>query len=211
MSSENKSRITPTPDGPYMVEALKNFANQKGPIETSEKMALCRCGGSANKPFCDGTHAKIGFSSAKLEGRIENKRDNYQGKKIAIHDNRGICAHAGRCTDGLASVFHLNEEPWIHPDNATAEEIINTIQKCPSGALSYTVDGVEHRNRDGEPTIFVAPNGPYVVSGCPDLIGTDRGEGASDEHFTMCRCGGSKNKPFCDGSHWYNNFTDDKN
>ncbi len=211
MSSEKKTTITPTPDGPYVVKDLENFANQKGPIETKEAMALCRCGGSANKPFCDGTHAKIVFSSAKLEGRVEDKRENYVGEKITIHDNRGICAHAGRCTDGLASVFRLKEEPWIHPDAASADEIIATIQKCPSGALSYSVDDVEHRDRDGEPTIFIAPNGPYVVSGGPDLVDTKHAEGTSNEHFTMCRCGGSKNKPFCDGTHWYNKFTDDKN
>ena len=211
MSSKKKPSITPTPDGPYVVKDLKNFANQKGAIENRETMALCRCGGSGNKPFCDGTHNKIGFSSAKLEGRVEDKRENYKGKKITIHDNRGICAHAGRCTDGLTSVFRLKEEPWIHPDAANVEEIIVTIQKCPSGALSYSIDDVEHRDRDVEPTIFVAPNGPYVVSGGPDLVDTRRAEGASKEHFTMCRCGGSKNKPFCDGTHWYKEFTDDKN
>ena len=211
MSSEKKPNITPTPDGPYLVKHLKKFANQKGPIETKETMALCRCGRSANKPFCDGTHAKIGFSSAKLEGRVEDKRDNYVGVKITIHDNRGICAHAGRCTDGLASVFRLKEEPWIHPNAASRDEIIATIQKCPSGALSYSVDDLERSDGEGDPAIFVAPNGPYVVSGGPDLLDTTQGEGASKEHFTMCRCGGSKNKPFCDGTHWYNKFTDDKN
>ncbi len=91
------------------------------------------------------------------------------------------------------------------------EEIIETIQQCPSGALSYTADGVEHRNRDADPAIFVSPNGPYVVTGGPELLDTTRGEGASTEHLTLCRCGGSKNKPFCDGSHWHNNFTDEKN
>jgi CDGSH-type Zn-finger protein len=211
MSSEKKPGITPTPDGPYLVKGLKNFTNQKGSIEIKETMALCRCGGSANKPFCDGTHTKIGFSSVKLEGHVEDKRENHKGKNITIHDNRGICAHAGRCTDGLASVFRLKEEPWIIPDAASANEIIATIQKCPSGALSYSVDDVEHSDRDGEPTIFVAPNGPYLVSGGPDLVNTTRAEGASNEHFTMCRCGGSKNKPFCDGTHWYNKFIDDKN
>ena len=211
MNAKKKPSIAPKPDGPYMVINLKKFANQKGAIETKETMALCRCGGSANKPFCDGTHVKIGFSSAKLEGRAEDKRENYQGKRIAIHDNRGICAHAGRCTDGLPAVFRLQEEPWILPDAASVEEIIATIRKCPSGALSYSIDDVEHRDRDGEPAIFIAPNGPYVVSGEPDLVDTRRAEGASKEHFTMCRCGGSKNKPFCDGTHWYNKFTDDKN
>jgi len=211
MSSDKKPSIIPAQDGPYVVNGRVKFANQKGPIEAKDKMALCRCGKSADKPYCDGTHSKIGFSSAKLEGRVEDKRDNYVGKNITIHDNRGICAHAGRCTDGLAAVFHLKEEPWIHPDSASVDEIIKTIQKCPSGALSYSVDGVEHRDRPGEPSIFIAPNGPYVVTGGPELLDTVRCEGASNEHFTLCRCGGSKNKPFCDGSHWYNKFTDDKN
>ncbi len=211
MGSEKKVNITPLPNGPYLVKGLENFSNKKGAIETIETMALCRCGGSGNKPFCDGTHAKIGFSSAKLVGRTTDQRDNYVGKTITIHDNRGICAHAGYCTDGIASVFRLKTEPWIVPDAAERDEIITTINKCPSGALSYSLNDVEHRNREGAEGIFVAPNGPYVVSGAPDLLDTVRGEGASTEHFTMCRCGGSKNKPFCDGTHWYNKFTDDKN
>jgi CDGSH-type Zn-finger protein len=213
MISEKKSKpsITPTPDGPYLVNGLENVSNQKGPIETKPTMALCRCGGSGNKPFCDGTHAKIGFSSAKLGGRVENKRDDYEGEKITVHDNRGICAHSGRCTDGLPSVFRLKKEPFIDPKGATSDEIIETVLKCPSGALSYSVDGVERRDREGEPIVFVSPNGPYVISGGPDLLDTTRGDGASTEHFTLCRCGGSKNKPFCDGTHWYNEFTDDKN
>lgn len=211
MSTKKKPTIVPKTDGPYLVKNLKNLANRKGPIETKENMALCRCGASENKPYCDGTHAKNGFSSAKLDGRSEEKQDNYIGKKITIHDNRGICAHAGRCTDGLAAVFHLNEEPWIHPDSASSKEIIETIKKCPSGALSYSVDDIVYRDRDGDPSIFIAPNGPYVVSGGPELNDTDRAEGASKEHFTMCRCGGSKNKPFCDGTHWHIKFKDDKN
>jgi len=211
MNSEKKPSITPSPDGPYLVKDLKNFANQKGLIETKEMMALCRCGGSANKPYCDGTHSKIGFSSAKIAGAVEEIRENYLGKKITIHDNRGICAHAGLCTDGLASVFRLKEEPWIHPDAESVDEIIATIQKCPSGALSYSIDDIEHGDQNVEPSIFVAPNGPYVVSGEPDLVDTVQGEGASREHFTICRCGSSKNKPFCDGTHWGINFIDDKN
>jgi len=211
MSSDERPTITPTPDGPYLVKNLQRFSNRKGAIGVRSTMALCRCGGSANKPFCDGTHAKIGFSSAKLEGRVADRREDYEGEKIIIHDNRGICAHAGRCTDGHPSVFRLKQEPWIDPQGAPGDEIIETIQKCPSGALSYTVDGVEHRDREGPAAIFVSPNGPHVVTGGPQLLETPRGEGASTEHFTLCRCGGSKNKPFCDGSHWYNKFSDDKN
>ncbi len=211
MSSDERGSINPTPDGPYLVKNLQGFSNRKGSIEARATMALCRCGESANKPFCDGTHTKIGFSSAKLEGRVADKRDDYEAEKVTIHDNRGICAHAGRCTDGRPSVFRLKQEPWIDPRGAAVEEIIETVQQGPSGALSYTVDGVEHRNRDADPAIFVSPTGPYVVTGGPQLLDTAPGEGASTEHFTLCRCGGSKNKPFCDGSHWSIKFSDDKN
>ena len=213
MSSEAKTSITPMPNGPYLVKNLKDFANRNGAIGTKDTIALCRCGESANKPFCDGTHAKIGFSSARLEGRGEDRRDNYLGETITVHDNRSICSHAGLCTDGLPSVFRLQQEPWIDPDGASADEIVATVRKCPSGALSFSVGGIEHGdgNGGGEPAIFVSHNGPYVVTGGPDLLDTIRGEGASTENFTLCRCGESKNKPFCDGAHWNKKFVDDKN
>ncbi len=211
MSTNDTPTIKPAANGPYLVKNLQQFSNQKGEIEAKESMALCRCGGSASKPFCDGTHAKNGFSSAKLDGRVPDKRDDYAGKKIVIHDNRGICAHAGRCTDGLPNVFRMKQEPWIDANQASAEEIIETIKKCPSGALSYTIENVEHRDQEREPAVFVAPNGPYVVTGGPQLVDTQRAEDASTEHCTLCRCGGSKNKPFCDGTHWYIKFRDEKN
>ena len=209
--TSGKPSITPTPDGPYLVKDLASFKNRNGSVETESTMALCRCGESSNKPFCDGTHTKIGFSSAKLDGRLADRREDHAGAEITVHDNRGICAHAGRCTDGLPAVFRLKEEPFVDPSGASRDEIIATINQCPSGALSYSVDGVEHRDRDGDPGIFIAPNGPYVASGGPELMDTERGEGASTEHFTLCRCGGSMNKPFCDGAHWTRKFTDDKN
>ena len=119
-----KPVIEPTENGPYKVRGLKNFKNSRGePIETKPEMALCRCGGSAHKPFCDRTHAKIGFSSKKLADRVPDKVDNYVGKGITIHDNRGVCAHAGRCTDNLPSVWLIGQEPWINPDGAEVEKI----------------------------------------------------------------------------------------
>ncbi|RMH22953.1 MAG: hypothetical protein D6696_02155 [Acidobacteria bacterium] len=205
--------IKPLPDGPYLVKGLDHLSNRKGTIPCRDAVALCRCGGSAKKPFCDGTHARIGFSSAKLPDRVPDRRQSYAGRRITIHDNRGICAHAGHCTDGLPAVFRLRQEPWIDPDGATPEEIAATIRQCPSGALSYSIDGVERRDPEEPrpPAIFVAPNGPYAVTGGPELADCEFGDGASREHYTLCRCGGSKNKPFCDGSHWHNGFRDDDN
>jgi len=80
------------------------------------------------------------------------------------------------------------------------------VKSCPSGALSCSVDGVEHRDQDREPVIFIAPNGSYAIMGGADLKGVEWGEGASREHFDLCRCGQSKNKPFCNGAHWLHHF-----
>lgn len=166
-------------------------------------MALCRCGGSKNKPLCDGTHARNGFSSAKT-GTAPDQVDDYVGKEITIHDNRSICAHAGRCTDGLPAVWRMKQEPWIDADGASKREIIDVVRSCPSGALSYTLrePGGERAEGAGECSIFIAPGGPYAISGAAELGDQSLAAGANPEKITLCRCGGSKNKPLCDGTHW---------
>lgn len=178
------------------------------PCAAVRGVALCRCGGSKNKPFCDGTHGTIGFNDRKVAAESQNRRTNYTGKRITIHDNRGICAHAGYCTERLKSVFRMGQEPWIDPDGASAEDIIETIKSCPSGALSYSIENVEYRDQERDPMVTVTNDGPYAITGGVELIGVSLGEGASKEHYTLCRCGASKNKPFCDGSHWQVNFKD---
>jgi len=215
---QEKPKIACLSNGPYYLlndptpRVIPNIQSSTGePRSTITGVALCRCGGSNNKPFCDGTHGKIGFADAKLTDGVLNRRVSYTGKGITIHDNRGICAHAGHCTDNLASVFKLNEEPWIDPDGTSVEKVIDTIKRCPSGALSYTVNGVEHRDQDREPMVTVTKDGPYAITGGIELTTQPLGEGASTEHYTLCRCGGSKNKPFCDGTHWHIGFKDEKN
>jgi uncharacterized Fe-S cluster protein YjdI len=143
--------------------------------------------------------------------RSPDARVEYRGQRITIHDNRAVCSHAGYCTDSLASAFKSEAEPWIDPDGADVEQIIETIRKCPSGALRYSIDGVEAKDRDREPTITVSKDGPYVVVGAPELQGEEQSRPESAEHYTLCRCGGSRNKPFCDGTHWHINFRDEKN
>ena len=175
-------------------------------FESDGTVALCRCGNSKNKPFCDGTHASIGFSGDRAPDRVRDQRENYIGKAVTIHDNRGICAHAARCTSTLTTVFKYGQEPWVDPNGDTAEKIIATVNQCPSGALSYSLDGVEHRDRDREPVILIVPNGPYAIKGGAELEDVEWGTGASQEHFDICRCGHSKNKPFCSGAHWDHHF-----
>jgi CDGSH-type Zn-finger protein len=223
-----KPKIMPLPNGPYYLindmepKVVENLQNSKGQsLSAIRGVSLCRCGASNNKPFCDGTHSKIGFSSGNKtindnhDHIVKDKRKNYVGKRITIHDNRKICSHAAECVNNLSSVFKLNARPWINPDAAeTAEEIINTIRKCPSGALSYSVDGIEYRDQnERKPMITVSKGGPYLVTGGIDLIGDNSNiqwaEGSSKEHYTLCRCGASNNKPFCDGMHRMINFKDD--
>ena len=191
------------PDGPYLIKGLETLTNSKGEaLPTKDVIALCRCGHATNKPFCTGTHKEIGFDSSRLTDGSLDRRVDYAAAGVTIHDNRGICAHSGFCTDNLPAVWKLGEEPWIDAEDASPEEIVAVVRRCPSGALSYSIDGVEHRDQDRPPAIFVSKDGPYYVTGRIELLDVEWGESASREHYALCRCGLSKNKPFCDGSHW---------
>jgi CDGSH-type Zn-finger protein len=211
-----RARLVPLPDGPFMYEnglypeAGGIYDSSGREIEVGEKAALCRCGGSANKPFCDGTHEKIGFSGKRETDRGNDRRRDYVGERITIHDNRCACAHVAFCTDELPEVFRKGERPWIDPDGAEPERIIELVEKCPSGALSYTVEGVEHRDQEREPRITVLRNGPYLLVGNIEVVGEEpRAKEVSTEHCACCRCGASSNKPFCDGTHWRVGFKDE--
>ena len=206
---------TPTieckPNGPYLVKGLSDLRSSSGSsLPTQPVVALCRCGGSANKPFCDGTHQTNGFSGARLTPSSAVRTD-FRALGISIHDNRMLCAHAGRCTDGLASVFKYGSEPWIDPAGASVAAIVETIRHCPSGALSYTLDMPEPPEPLASPSVVATKNGPYAVAGGVTLVDPATGQTSPGARYTLCRCGGSKNKPFCDGSHWSNGFADQKN
>lgn len=205
----NKQEITTVKNGPLVVENLDALHESVGQdVQIGQRaVALCRCGKSKTKPYCDGTHGKIDFTDEKSVDRAARKVDDYVGKKITIHDDRGICSHAGYCTDGLSSVFRMRTEPWIDPDEDTVENIIETIKKCPSGALSYSIDGVHYDHYSDTPRIKISEDGPYTVSG--EIAFNDKDTPTSTEHFVLCRCGKSKNKPYCSGQHWYEKFTDD--
>jgi len=212
---DSKPKIAFSPNGPYYLmhdtqaTPVPNVRRASGDAcATVRGVALCRCGASKNKPFCDGMHGEIGFKGTNTADPAKDKRKAYKGKRITILDNRSICSHAAFCTDELKSVFRQHDDPWIDPDGAEVERIVEIVRKCPSGALSYAIDGVEAPPPERAPMITVTDNGPYAVTGGIELMGVKRGEGASTEHYTLCRCGASKNKPFCDGSHWTIEFRD---
>jgi len=223
-----RTTIRPEINGPYIARNLRKLTNSKGEtLNVRPFVALCRCGGSNIKPYCDGTHARNGFSSAKDpemtipppppgpgnvgEHRTPDRLDRYEGKDIVVLDNRGTCCHFGNCTDHLPNVFHHDGEPFVTVDGADADAIEEIVRQCPSGALGFARDGVVYQGEQRQAEIFVSGNASYYVRGGIELEGELMNRGASHEHYALCRCGHSKNKPFCDGSHWYAGFKDEDN
>jgi len=212
------STVEPVPDGPYLVTNVDGVTDWLG-VDTpvAPQAAFCRCGASASKPFCDGTHARTGFTSGKDPSRVPDHRDSYNGLQATVLDNRGTCAHSGFCTDRLSSVFRLGEEPFVLPSGGRLDELTQAVRACPSGALSMALAGsAENRDivdQERAPHIEISKDGPYRVTGGIPLVERDgtpvaRNEGASLEHYSLCRCGKSQNKPFCSGMHWYTDFKD---
>jgi len=209
--------IQSAPGGPYLLTNVETLTDWVGvSLDPAPLAALCRCGASAIKPWCDGSHAQIGFQDAKSEDRVRDRLDRYQGLGVAVADNRGTCAHSGCCTDRLPSVFRTDEEPFVAPAGGRVDEILRAARDCPSGALAAATgdtDPVGKSDSAREPAIEVSKDGPYRVTGSIELLAQDgnpetRNQGASLEHYSLCRCGKSQNKPFCSGMHWYADFHD---
>jgi CDGSH-type Zn-finger protein len=210
MEAKAKPEIKPSQHGPLLVTNIETFTGPNGEaFPTSPEMALCRCGQSKNKPYCDGTHARVGFTSERDPSHTPDGVVDYPGAEIKVHFNRLQCSASEECAHGLPKVFEHGRNPWIEPRHASAEEIVAVIQRCPSGALRYTRKEAVGPEHSGPPSIRVRKNGPYEVRGGVPLRSPFWMEQASWQIYTLCRCGKSKNKPFCDGSHWRVNFKDD--
>jgi len=207
-------KITPAENGPLIVE---NPPNLKGAVETDlsgkPKVAICRCGASANKPFCDGAHAKVGFDSTPDRSRLRNSPLDYSGEvggvAVTVNYTPVLCTHAAQCQARAEAVFDPKKSPWIQPENGTLDAILDVIAACPSGALRVSVgDQPPQHMTTGEVGIAVEKDGPYHVTNVA-LEAEFNGAGASRAKYSLCRCGLSKNKPFCDGSHHDAKWSDD--
>jgi CDGSH-type Zn-finger protein/truncated hemoglobin YjbI/ferredoxin len=210
--------VVVTVDGPYLttgVDRVSDWLGQESGL--APVAALCRCGASRDKPFCDGSHATTGFTGDQAADRVPDRVDVHPGVAVTVRDNRGTCAHSGLCTDRLPAVFRLGQEPFVVPNGARMDEIVGAVRACPSGALSLGrrdgTDAHDQVDSDRPTVITVSRNGPYRVTGGlplrrPDGTAESRNDGASLEHYSLCRCGQSRNKPFCSGRHWDVSFRD---
>jgi CDGSH-type Zn-finger protein/truncated hemoglobin YjbI len=217
--SESGPSIRLVRNGPYVLTNVDRMTGSMGEaVTTRPQMALCRCGQSADKPWCDGTHATVNFTGEKDPNRIADRRDMYEGLSVTILDNRGICQHSGFCTDRVPVAFRVDQDPFVAASGARLDEMIRAVRNCPSGALSLAVDGIEDRelvdwHGRRPPTVAVVKDGPYRITGSVELLDESgepagRNAGSSLEHYAACRCGHSQNKPFCSGMHWYVEFRD---
>ncbi|NNK87608.1 MAG: hypothetical protein HKO90_04940 [Flavobacteriaceae bacterium] len=113
-----------------------------------------------------------------------------------------LCIHSGECVKRLPNVYKPNEKPWITVGNASAEELKEQINACPSGALSYRMTVKEEPEAvSPETRVEVLKDGPLLVHGTLDVTNTDGSQETKKKTTAFCRCGASLNKPYCDGAH----------
>jgi len=186
------------PDGPIKVTGAGSVHFCGEPVAASGDLYLCRCGESSNAPFCDGSHSRSGFSGA-CESSKDKEIRVWEGNTLRTFFNPNTCMHVFYCKPLKAL-----RERELAGDASAAAEIIEVIGTCPSGALSHEVKGA---GAQAAPAAAVA--GPVI-----DIVegGEIRLQAAysineplmarqTDTRATLCRCGLSKNKPWCDGRH----------
>lgn len=128
----------------------------------------------------------------------------YTNGEVTIVWKNAQCIHSTLCWKGLNAVFNPTERPWIKPEGASTEAIIEQVKKCPSGALSYYMNSemeTETVKVDSETIIEVAANGPLLVYGNVTVKDAQGNEAKKHKVTAFCRCGQSSNKPYCDGTH----------
>ncbi|MDQ1746707.1 MAG: hypothetical protein QOD07_970 [Frankiaceae bacterium] len=139
------------------------------------------------------------------EGGGEMARRTYRGAQVEVTFDADLCIHAAECVRGLPGVFDRDRRPWILADNASDLDLIAVIERCPSGALQYQHSDGRTEKPAGTTTVTPVENGPLLLRGELKVRGVD----GTDEilpRAALCRCGESKNKPFCDNSHLESGF-----
>ena len=221
-------QVTVSKNGPYLVVGDIALAKQTikadaeggseawkegPPIEHAATYALCRCGQSKSKPFCDGSHQKVGFDGTETASRAAylEQAQVMKGPVHALTDVEGLCAFARFCDPNgqVWSQVASTDDPDVRAN------FLRQVNQCPSGRL------VAWDRETGEAVETPLPvsiglvedpvqacSGPLWLRGGIPVISADGFKYEVRNRVTLCRCGQSKNKPFCDGTHAAIHFTD---
>jgi len=189
--------VTVLDNGPLKVsgdEIRLRYCGEPIAVEAGKDVYLCRCGGSADPPFCDGTHNTQGFVAEPPAGASKELRV-WEGRNIRTTFNPNACMHVFYCKP----LKELRQRGLDGDDHAAAE-IARVVMSCPSGALSYEAKAVSAPAVDQDADIDVMEGGEVRIQ-CAFQINTDLLAHQDGDRATLCRCGLSKNKPWCDGRH----------
>jgi CDGSH-type Zn-finger protein len=217
--ANKKGRIKITKNGPYIVTGglpltgMVIKVDDKGyPLQwvltktytARETYSLCRCGRSKNKPYCDGSHEKVGFKGVETADRtlyIKNVKI-YDGPELKLTDKKKLCIGAGFCTRA-GNIWNLTVNSDTPEYKKTA---IQQAADCPSGRLVEWDKRGNAIEPNFEPSIAVTEDqdgvsGALWVRGGVEIEATDGYVYEVRNRVTLCRCGRSKMYPLCDGSH----------
>lgn len=213
--------ITVNADGPYVVSAGVPLTRKSivyselhepltwrkdQTLTPAGSYRLCRCGASARKPFCDGSHERIGFDGTETASDVpsEQRQRTLRGTHVTVTNDPSLCSHAGFCANRVERVWDMVPRS---SDTRVRFQLMQMIERCPSGALAYSVDGAVIEP-DLPPAIAATANGPLWVSGGLAVTLSDGRTLEVRNRVALCRCGHSSRKPLCDGTHTVVKFTD---
>lgn len=211
---QTRPEITVTVNGPYQVTGDVSITPKRKvlsglgepltwassePLPHKSPTDLCRCGQSSNKPFCDNSHLKWDFDGTETASTktFAESQKTYEGKGLTVHRVGAICQHASFCANATTDWYQMLPDSG---DVNVKTQIIGMIEHCPSGALVYELDGTIVEP-DLPPAISPVEDGPLWVTGGLTITRSDGVVLETRNRVTLCRCGHSKNKPLCDGTH----------
>ncbi len=216
----NQYRVKVTKNGPYRVTGGVPLAEQNICVDKDdechgweegkkypdqESYSLCRCGHSQNKPYCDGSHVKAKFEGTEEAGNTPYREQSreFQGPGIKLTDAKSYCARARFChrAGGAWKLITESDDP------AVRQTLIEETLDCPSGRLIAWDKDDQPIEPDFQPSIGLVNDtqakkkGPIWVRGGIPVESAEEKVYETRKQVTLCRCGKSANKPFCDGKH----------
>jgi CDGSH-type Zn-finger protein len=176
-------------------------------VKTGERYTLCRCGQSSRKPFCDGSHARVNFDGTETSDNtpFDDLAKEFDGQTLRLKDVEKLCASARFCHRGgdIWDVIYKTDEKWAR------KNVVENSADCPSGRLvvidkdsGKVVEPVLEKSIGFVLDPAMGVDGPYWVRGEIPVFSVDGKRYEVRNRITLCRCGQSTNKPFCDSSHY---------